>query len=244
MIDPVIDEHFRRSLGADYIHLFEKKSMSPELVAATPSPNASPQPASSPSLSVKSNDSATSSFSIRALTKEPTPPPPTKQTVNIEMSVDDHFAKALGDTWKKLQEADRSAPSPSSSVHKKSDADDDDEGDDDDNSTDSAWIECDWVACDKNQNDNQKSNHAHMYLPIGLNNNIYLNKHILYWIIEWMMNKKRWNDFIVLFRAQSIWMICRYNSNNENKQKIPFVLGLVCNDAQRQILLSHTLFNI
>lgn len=24
MVDPVIDEHFRRSLGADYIHLFGK----------------------------------------------------------------------------------------------------------------------------------------------------------------------------------------------------------------------------
>ncbi|KAI5711516.1 hypothetical protein M8J76_012877 [Diaphorina citri] len=55
--DPVIDEHFRRSLGADYLNLYKSTSPSP-----TPC------------------DSA--------------------------LSVDDHFAKALGDTWIKLQEAE------------------------------------------------------------------------------------------------------------------------------------------
>lgn len=55
--DPVIDEHFRRSLGADYLNLYK---------STTPSPTPS--------------DSA--------------------------LSVDDHFAKALGDTWVKLQAAE------------------------------------------------------------------------------------------------------------------------------------------
>lgn len=72
MCDPVIDEHFRRSLGADYMALFNKKSP-PQ-----------PKPAISPKTTITvscNNDS-------------------------VATSVDDHFAKALGDTWKKLQ-ADR-----------------------------------------------------------------------------------------------------------------------------------------
>uniref|UniRef100_A0A8D8ZKJ7 Transcription cofactor vestigial-like protein 4 n=1 Tax=Cacopsylla melanoneura TaxID=428564 RepID=A0A8D8ZKJ7_9HEMI len=71
--DPVIDEHFRRSLGADYLNLYKCTSPSP----ATPAPS----------------DSA--------------------------LSVDDHFAKALGETWIKLQEAEskKSSSSPSPSDH-------------------------------------------------------------------------------------------------------------------------------
>jgi len=60
--DPVIDEHFRRSLGKHYASLFKSSSPSP--------PQAKP-------------DDVTG------------------------MSVDDHFAKALGDTWVKLQEQDQ-----------------------------------------------------------------------------------------------------------------------------------------
>ncbi|KAL1465835.1 hypothetical protein WDU94_005372 [Cyamophila willieti] len=71
--DPVIDEHFRRSLGADYLNLYKSTSPSP----CTPAPS----------------DSA--------------------------LSVDDHFAKALGETWIKLQEAEskKASSSPSPSDH-------------------------------------------------------------------------------------------------------------------------------
>lgn len=133
MIDPVIDEHFRRSLGADYVHLFEKKSKSQEEVAGKPSPKSSPRQLASPSLTVESTESSSSLFLIVSPGIAGSAP---KQTINIEKSVDDHFAKALGgDTWKKLQEADRNAPSPSDSVQTRSDVDNDDEGDDDDNNT-------------------------------------------------------------------------------------------------------------
>ncbi|RWS28888.1 Transcription cofactor vestigial-like protein 4 [Leptotrombidium deliense] len=57
--DPVIDEHFRRSLGKEYSELF-----------------------------INNNNNANNSPSV-------------------SMSVDDHFAKALGDTWRKLQEKEK-----------------------------------------------------------------------------------------------------------------------------------------
>ncbi|XP_043247589.1 transcription cofactor vestigial-like protein 4 isoform X1 [Amphibalanus amphitrite] len=63
--DPVIDEHFRRSLGKHYASLFKSSS--------TPSP------------------------------------PQAREEDVTGMSVDDHFAKALGDTWIKLQEKDQSS---------------------------------------------------------------------------------------------------------------------------------------
>lgn len=63
--DPVIDEHFRRSLGKHYASLFKSSS--------TPSP------------------------------------PQAREEDVTGMSVDDHFAKALGDTWVKLQEKDQSS---------------------------------------------------------------------------------------------------------------------------------------
>ncbi|XP_063226293.1 transcription cofactor vestigial-like protein 4 isoform X2 [Bacillus rossius redtenbacheri] len=75
MCDPVIDEHFRRSLGKDYVGIFSN-----ELSPADHDNN--------------NQDSV-------AL---------------IGLSVDDHFAKALGDTWRQLQskegdeEARTSAP--------------------------------------------------------------------------------------------------------------------------------------
>lgn len=123
MIDPVIDEHFRRSLGADYMHLFEAKSKSAES-----SPKPSPPLRVSPSLSVRSTNSLASSTSSSTKVASPKAKKASKQTINVEMSVDDHFAKALGATWKKLQEADKSAPSPSTS--NRSDDDDYDEHDD------------------------------------------------------------------------------------------------------------------
>lgn len=75
MCDPVIDEHFRRSLGKDYLTLFAKKTSSS-----------------------KSNDCSeendNNGLSITGL------------------SVDDHFAKALGDTWTKLQKESAKSPLP------------------------------------------------------------------------------------------------------------------------------------
>ncbi|PSN38438.1 hypothetical protein C0J52_12725 [Blattella germanica] len=61
MCDPVIDEHFRRSLGKDYMSLFSSDSTT-------------------------NNSNSNSSITVTGL------------------SVDDHFAKALGETWVKLQE--------------------------------------------------------------------------------------------------------------------------------------------
>lgn len=76
MCDPVIDEHFRRSLGANYMALFDKKS--PPL----------PQPPSAPQTKLRNNTRTTVTLTNNDA---------------ISTSVDDHFAKALGDTWKKLQ---------------------------------------------------------------------------------------------------------------------------------------------
>lgn len=95
MIDPVIDEHFRRSLGADYMNLFgNKKSSNLKIISKKNSPV--PPPAKTPS---------------------PTPTAVAKtvaipeQVDTIEMSVDDHFAKALGgDTWKQLKDSRSDTP--------------------------------------------------------------------------------------------------------------------------------------
>ncbi|KAJ8932785.1 hypothetical protein NQ314_014489 [Rhamnusium bicolor] len=75
MCDPIIDEHFRRSLGNDYHTLFQNNNVSKEQSA-------------------------------------PKSPPKTPTTNVVELmdstglSVDDHFAKALGDTWAKLNKKD------------------------------------------------------------------------------------------------------------------------------------------
>ncbi|CAH1970708.1 unnamed protein product, partial [Acanthoscelides obtectus] len=77
MCDPIIEEHFRRSLGSAYHAVFQKESPPP------PAPKSPPKP--------------------------PTPVTPTSviQLMDSEgLSVDDHFAKALGDTWKKLNRKD------------------------------------------------------------------------------------------------------------------------------------------
>lgn len=71
MCDPIIDEHFRRSLGKDYVKIFSNNNAPPK----------------DPPI-VKS-------------------PPKMKDKVmelmdSTGLSVDDHFAKALGDTWLKL----------------------------------------------------------------------------------------------------------------------------------------------
>ncbi|XP_068081384.1 transcription cofactor vestigial-like protein 4 isoform X2 [Anabrus simplex] len=68
MCDPVIDEHFRRSLGKDYMSVFSNE----EHVMDS-------------SVAINNNNEDGDSVTITGL------------------SVDDHFAKALGDTWVKLQ---------------------------------------------------------------------------------------------------------------------------------------------
>jgi len=93
MCDPIIDEHFRRSLGKDYNAVFSNNNsvlnvpkLSPPIASA---PVASPPKKSSP-------------------TPAPVAPPQLSSEKMIElmdgagMSVDDHFAKALGDAWLKL----------------------------------------------------------------------------------------------------------------------------------------------
>ncbi|XP_019870248.2 uncharacterized protein LOC109598765 [Aethina tumida] len=68
MCDPIIDEHFRRSLGNDYHTLFSNNNLAKEPPRTVSPPAATPELSDSPAL-----------------------------------SVDDHFAKALGgDTWAKL----------------------------------------------------------------------------------------------------------------------------------------------
>ncbi|KAI8429015.1 hypothetical protein MSG28_007593 [Choristoneura fumiferana] len=83
---PVIDEHFRRSLGDDYMNLFKKNTESSQ---PGPKPNTKDR-ASSP-IQFKSEE----------------PPKPAKiiamEVDDASLSVDDHFAKALGDTWRQIQ---------------------------------------------------------------------------------------------------------------------------------------------
>ncbi|XP_054276861.1 uncharacterized protein LOC128995862 isoform X1 [Macrosteles quadrilineatus] len=72
--DPVIDEHFRRSLGKDYMSVFAdtgKQKKSTNTVAEPEDASDLPTPSS--------------------------------------LSVDDHFAKALGETWLKLQKGETSS---------------------------------------------------------------------------------------------------------------------------------------
>lgn len=172
MIDAVIDEHFRRSLGSlgsDYKNLFGKRLnqlKSPSSIPApatpiTPPPPArksaqvspirvnSPEPLAQKSTlppyeskrsnenDSKSNDEKISSC-VSATEKE------SKVDEDVEMSVDDHFAKALGDTWKQLQqhtklqtspvetdhEKDMTTDSVNNSKSEKNETDDDDDDDD------------------------------------------------------------------------------------------------------------------
>ncbi|KAL3269880.1 hypothetical protein HHI36_008937 [Cryptolaemus montrouzieri] len=79
MCDPIIDEHFRRSLGENYHTLFMNNNISKESAPAKTSPS-TPTHATLASRQVDIGDLMD----------------------NTGMSVDDHFAKALGETWVKL----------------------------------------------------------------------------------------------------------------------------------------------
>ncbi|XP_017770048.1 PREDICTED: transcription cofactor vestigial-like protein 4 [Nicrophorus vespilloides] len=72
MCDPIIDEHFRRSLGKDYNTVFSNNNVPKELPTVLS--------ASAPVAQQKVIE----------------------MMDNASLSVDDHFAKALGDTWHKL----------------------------------------------------------------------------------------------------------------------------------------------
>ncbi|KAF5298119.1 hypothetical protein FQA39_LY02543 [Lamprigera yunnana] len=76
MCDPIIDEHFRRSLGKDYVKIFSNNNVPAKDVAV----------------------------------KAPSPSKVNNRVVELMdgtgSSVDDHFAKALGDTWLKLNKKD------------------------------------------------------------------------------------------------------------------------------------------
>lgn len=76
MCDPIIDEHFRRSLGNDYLALFSNNNVAKE-----------------PADPCRSRPQRTNGDAIELMD-------------NAGLSVDDHFAKALGDTWLKLNKKD------------------------------------------------------------------------------------------------------------------------------------------
>lgn len=129
MVDPVIDEHFRRSLGADYVNLYGKRM--DRLKTAALDQSSSSRTSSEP-LAADSKLLTTTqllNFS-RANGKDtntqcfPNNDEATllKQLVeNIDVSVDDHFAKALGDTWKQLQQNKESASASRGSSEKDDD---------------------------------------------------------------------------------------------------------------------------
>lgn len=116
MCDPVIDEHFRRSLGANYMSLFPKskdssangvangknqkvvtkdRGSSPIMFPSDPctkylAPNSDAAKSTSESKSVSGSDSEDYKMDVDE---------------SSGLTVDDHFAKALGDTWKKIKES-------------------------------------------------------------------------------------------------------------------------------------------
>lgn len=86
MCDPVIDEHFRRSLGDDYMNLFKKS-------------NENCQPGTKPN----TKDRASSPILFNKPIETPKSKVIAMEVDDASLSVDDHFAKALGDTWKQIQ---------------------------------------------------------------------------------------------------------------------------------------------
>lgn len=93
MCDTVIDEHFRRSLGNNYMELFDKTQ---GVTVPAGSNGASSPPAGAASAV------AVAKTGTKRIVKSPSPPV-AKAASMISVSVDDHFAKALGATWNKLK---------------------------------------------------------------------------------------------------------------------------------------------
>lgn len=90
MCDPIIDEHFRRSLGSDYHILFSNNNV-PKETTTTATITATTK-TTTVSSKLKTNSTNKESSSKNA----------TEFMDTAGLSVDDHFAKALGDTWIKL----------------------------------------------------------------------------------------------------------------------------------------------
>ncbi|CAB3361167.1 Hypothetical predicted protein [Cloeon dipterum] len=91
--DPVIDEHFRRSLGQDYLAIFP------------PSSHAGPAASSA----------ASAALNKRTPSPNKTPFDPSDDATFTPLTVDDHFAKALGETWHQLQASKKDNEDKSSS---------------------------------------------------------------------------------------------------------------------------------
>ncbi|KAF2353375.1 hypothetical protein FHG87_015867 [Trinorchestia longiramus] len=112
--DPEIDEHFRRSLGKTYHHIFD--------AAASATPSADPAPAVVPAAPAGAAPARDVRHKKQAPPQQPPPPqqqpPPQRQSpttpprVPSTDSVDDHFAKALGATWTELQALRNNTPPP------------------------------------------------------------------------------------------------------------------------------------
>lgn len=118
MCDPIIDEHFRRSLGKDYAILFSNNNV----VTTTPSPP--PTVTTTTQLTNRTTPVVVEPHNnIKKITLTSSKKHQTKTTNATEqengiiasfkemmdtdtasLSVDDHFAKALGDTWFKLNQ--------------------------------------------------------------------------------------------------------------------------------------------
>lgn len=101
-VDPDIEEHFRRSLGRNYRENY-----------TSPPPSATTPPSSSTSPTLRQLTSSSSSAAAAAAASN-------SNEVSITGSVDDHFAKALGDKWSQIKDviepADRTSPSTSPSL--------------------------------------------------------------------------------------------------------------------------------
>lgn len=122
MVDPVIDEHFRRSLGADvYVNLCDERlNRWKPTTSRTPSAKTTNEIAADSKLCAATQLINLSRIQVKTADKQcpPNSDIAMQQQVveNVDVSVDDHFAKALGDTWKQLQQNKQSAtPSPRSS---------------------------------------------------------------------------------------------------------------------------------
>ncbi|XP_039296196.1 A-agglutinin anchorage subunit isoform X2 [Nilaparvata lugens] len=90
---PVIDEHFRRSLGKHYQSVFAPSSANSSASSLTSS---SSSPASSRTRITSNGQTTDDSSSDSA------------DNAGSALSVDEHFAKALGETWLKLQQKEKS----------------------------------------------------------------------------------------------------------------------------------------
>lgn len=111
MCDTVIDEHFRRSLGNNYMELFDKAGTG----AVSPTGTVPIIPATVAVTAV--TKTATKRIAKSPPVASPPLPPPAakkvdkvaedKEDASVNFSVDDHFAKALGETWNKLKATQR-----------------------------------------------------------------------------------------------------------------------------------------